>query len=331
MKASLRSNVCGGAISAAKDIHDGLEHPIERSANLLGLAPDSLTVDQYAAELQRSGLKSAPGSEHSIWVEYERFALQRQPCFALHSPSKAELATLFWKLHAPLVDFAVSPSTDKPANSRLYICTNSAYSLEALAKGPRYDVRRGLREFEIRRIDRDQVLRLGFRAFSDTRRRNGLSDCTRKAFTNKFGALQARTHFYAAFKNLNLAAFFGATVVDDWISIGGWSADEFLPLRPNNALVYYLVFQFLILKKYRWVTYGFDSVQPLANAEGLHRFKVKMGFEAVPVHREFVLHPLLRPVVNRHSWRFVSGFWKMSPGNVLLRKAQGALRLACQC
>jgi hypothetical protein len=55
-----------------------------------------------------------------------------------------------------------------------------------------------------------------------------------------------------------------------------------------------------------------------------------MGFEALPVHRAFVVNPLLRPLVNRASWYLTKGLLRISPQHALLKKAEGALRLALE-
>ena len=127
-----------------------------------------------------------------------------------------------------------------------------------------------------------------------------------------------------------LAAFLVVTEVDDWVSIGGYSANEFLPLRPNNGVIYYAVHHYLVEREFRVVDYGLSSIQADSKAAGLHNFKLKMGFESVPVHRAFVVNPLLRPFANSVSWRLVNRMLKFSPQHPMLKKAEGALRMAIQ-
>jgi len=42
-----------------------------------------------------------------------------------------------------------------------------------------------------------------------------------------------------------------------------------------------------------------SSVEADRETTGLHRFKVKVGFDAQRVHRVFVLHPRIRPFATR--------------------------------
>lgn len=74
------------------------------------------------------------------------------------------------------------------------------------------------------------------------------------------------------------------------------------------------------------VDYGLSSIQADSKAEGLYRFKLKMGFEATPVYRAFVVNPLLRPFANRFAWTVINGLLKLAPRHPLLKKAEGALR-----
>jgi hypothetical protein len=126
-----------------------------------------------------------------------------------------------------------------------------------------------------------------------------------------------------------VAAFLVVTEVEDWSSIGpSYSVDEALPLRPNNGLFYYTLHHYLIERKFRLVNDGMTNFPITPKVKALHRFKVKMGFEACPVHRAFLVNPLLRPVVNRASWRLVNGLVRLFPRNPILRKAEFALGVA---
>lgn len=287
-----------------------------------------MNLDEYCGQLKDSGSKVVMGSEGTVWRSHERFSMLRQPTCALHVPSREEIRAVFRESHAAMLSFAVKPSDGYVTNSSLYLCTDPNYSLEKLGKGTRYDIRRGLNEFEIRSLDQAEVLRLGKQAYCDTLARTGLAVDHREMFEVAFGRPRGDRCYLGAIKGTRLAAFLFITEVDHWVSIGGYSTSEFLPLRPNNALIFHCVYHYLVEKKYRVVDYGLSSVQAVSNAEGLHKFKLKMGFESLPVHRSFVVNPLLRPFANRVSWAFVNGILKVSPHHPILKKAEGALRMA---
>ncbi|MGO9125729.1 MAG: hypothetical protein ACLP6G_12685 [Terriglobales bacterium] len=287
-----------------------------------------MNLSEYAESLKSSGYRVLDGSGATIWVSHGRFAMQRQPVFALHVPTRDETREVFKRSRVPLLSFVVSPTDQWPANSCLYLCRDREYSLEKLGKGPRYDVRRGLSEFEITFLEPAELLQSGAQAYCDTLARTRLSGGTPEGFKALFSHPRRDRKYLGALRGDRLAAFLMITEVDGWISIGGYSANEFLPLRPNNGLVFYAVRHYLVERKFRVVSYGLSSIQAVSNEAGLEKFKLKMGFESIPVHRAFVVHPLLRPFVNRGSWGLAKAMLRLSPQSMMLKKAEGALRMA---
>jgi hypothetical protein len=134
--------------------------------------------------------------------------------------------------------------------------------------------------------------------------------------------------FLGAWREHELAAFLSITAVDDWAEIeGSFSANDSLPLRPNDTLIATALSNYLVKKGCALVTYGLSSIQAQTTAEGLHQFKMKVGFEARPVHRAFALNPLVRPFANTRTQRCISTMLRLSPGSRLLRKCDGMLSL----
>jgi hypothetical protein len=254
----------------------------------------------------------------------------RLPTCALNAPMAEEMRNVFRKSKAVILSYAVDACPDCPANALLYLCADREYSLDKLAKNARYDVRRGLKEFEIRPLGNAEIVRLGKIAYCDTLRRTGRSPDHRDKFETAFARPRHDRYFLGALRMGRLAAFIQVVAVNDWVSLGGYSADEFLPLCPNNALIFYAVQHAFRTHGVRVVDYGFSSIQTVSNADGLHRFKVKMGFQAVPVRRNFAIHPLLRPFANRVLPGIVKRLLRVSPNHPLLTKADGALRVALE-
>jgi hypothetical protein len=289
-----------------------------------------MDIKEYGEHLKAGGFKVVLGSKNTVWSSSERFSMQRQPVFALHPPPREEITTVFKRSHPAILGFVVEPSDVRVVNSSLYLCSDAEYSLKKLGRGARYDTSRGLNELKIRFLEQSELLRLGKQAYCDTLARTGISVDSREPFEVRFRRPRTESRYLGALRGDQLAAFLLVTEVDDWVSMGGYSADEFLPLRPNNALIFYAVHHYLVEKKFRVVSYGLSSIQADSKAEGLHKFKLKMGFESVPVHRAFVFNPLLRPFVNRLSWGLVNGILKVAPYHAMLKKAEGALRMALQ-
>ena len=113
--------------------------------------------------------------------------------------------------------------------------------------------------------------------------------------------------------------------MEDWAELGCFSRDALLRHRPNDTLMYTVLSRYLVERRFRLVSYGLSSIQSESNAAGLHRFKTKVGFEARPVHRAFVPHPLLRPLVNRSTLLGVNTALRLRSGHRRLKKASGVL------
>lgn len=253
--------------------------------------------------------------------------MMRVPKFYVGPPASHELREVFWRGRAAIASYLLEPDEHHPANAWLYICTDQTYALDKLTSSMRRNVRRGLSELKIAFLTVDELLAYGAPAFCDTRRRTGLNDGTPEQFRQSvrgYADLEA-TAFLGAWKEDMLAAFLTITVVDDWAELGCYSADALLQYRPNDTLMYTALSHYLAEQKLRLVSYGLSSIQAESNASGLHRFKIKVGFEAHPVHRAFVPHPYLRPFVNQSVLWGVNRALRFRPKDRRLKKLGGAL------
>jgi len=287
--------------------------------------PKSLA--EYTADLARSGIKVFPGASGTFWTRHESSAMMRRPTFELAPPTSDEVREILWRGRAAVASYLLEPDERHPANAWLYVCSDQDYALDKLAPTMRRNVRRGLKELTIAPFTSEQLLAHGAQAFCDTRRRVGLSDGTPEEFRRYFTiyASLPEVVFLGAWKDNELAAFLSITEVDDWAEIGCFSMDALLQYRPNDTLMYSALSRYLVERRCRVVSYGLSSIQAESNATGLHRFKMKVGFEARPVHRAFVPHPLLRLFVNRLTLWGVNTALRSRPGDRRLKKAGGVL------
>jgi hypothetical protein len=219
------------------------------------------------------------------------------------------------------------PDALHPPNAWLYVCEDQGYSLEKLSSPARRDVRRALRAFRFEFVDHWKLLEAGVKCFCDTRKRVGLSGGTPEVFCKtyeNFGRNPGQK-ILGAWAGDCLAAYLTLTVVDDWVDIFPYAADEHLRNCPNNGLIHVCLEHFLVERRFRLVNYGLSSIQEMSKAVGLHAFKKKVGFEARPVHRAFVFHPFVRPLVGMPSLVGLRVCRQLFPQNLMLRKATGIL------
>jgi hypothetical protein len=222
----------------------------------------------------------------------------------------------------------MDPDGHYPANAWLYVCRDPSYSIDKLSKPAQRCIRRAQHSLRFTPIELSTLVDHGYSAYKDTFARVGLAVDTIDQFERGFGSfLQNPAHrLVGAWKEDILVAFMMLIVVDDWMEIpGSFSTNAHLDLRPNDGLVNYVLEHFLVERSFRTVCYGLSSVQEEADKAGLHVFKKKVGFEALPVHRAFVLHPLLRPFANRLVLWGTRGALRFYPDGRLLRKASGVL------
>jgi hypothetical protein len=285
------------------------------------------SITEYAADLAKSGIQVLPGRSGTLWTRHESGAMLRRPTFHLESPLSGEVRQVLWQSRAAIASYILKANESHPANAWLYICTDHAYALDKLDPPVRRNIRRGLKELGIAIIPPEQLLAHGARAFCDTRRRHGLNDGTPEQFRLWLTALARipEVVFLSAWKDNELAAFLTITEVDDWAELGCYSVDAHLSYRPNDTLIYSALSHYLVERRFRVVCFGLSSIQTTSNAEGLHRFKTKLGFEARPVHRAFVPHPLFDPFVNRLTLWCVKTALRFKSGDRRLRKAAGML------
>lgn len=286
------------------------------------------SVTDYAADLARIGVKILPGGPGTFWSRHESGSMLRRPTFHVGPPAPNEVRKVLWRGRAAVASYLLEPDEHHPANAWLYLCTDRAYALEKLSTEMRRNVRLGLRELMIAPLTADQLLAHGALAFCETRRRVSLSDGTPEQFRHRFTiCTQLPEYAYlGAWRDNQLAAFLSIIEVDDWVEFEGcFSMDALRQYRPNDTLIYSALCHYLVERRCRLVTYGLSSIQAESNTAGLHRFKMKVGFEARPVHRAFVAHPLLRPFVNQLTLWSVDSALRFRPGDRRLKKAGGVL------
>ncbi len=296
-------------------------------AQITGYKTQSRSLTEYGADLARSGIKVFPGASGTFWTRHESGAMMRRPTFYTGRPAPHEVQKVLWSTSAALASYLFEPDEHHPANAWLYVCTDSNYALDKLAPAMRRNVRRGLKELTIAPLNPEQLLAHGSQAFCDTRRRAGLSDGTPEEFRHFLTSNTSLPEmvFLGAWKENQLAAFLTITEVEDWAEIGCFSMDALLEYRPNDTLMYSTLFHHLVERNCRVVSYGLSSIQAESNAAGLHRFKLKVGFEARPVYRAFVPHPLLRPFVNRLTLWGINQVLQLKPQDRRFKKAGGAV------
>ncbi|MEI7935621.1 MAG: hypothetical protein WCK27_02930 [Verrucomicrobiota bacterium] len=289
--------------------------------------PQITTLDRYADDNRRLGFRFIPSPEGKwYWIQHERFSVVRLPTFITDLPSGSDLNAVFWRHQVALVSFIIEPDETHPANSCLYTCEQ--YDHEKLDKKERASIRRALAMTRFDFIDMDTLIEHGFEAYHDTRGRAGFSDCSREGFLTTMTPLRETYGINVIGcwgEDGSLAGFLIFLLFDHFAeAVMHCSASRFFRTNLNNGLYHHLTDFSVNRMKRAILSIGLSSLQ-LGTKSGLHAFKVSAGFEANQVHRTFVLHPLLRPLVNRATYPAFRALQKHFPRSRSLRKLIGVL------
>lgn len=291
------------------------------------------TLLEYGEWLKASsGVPVVPDQDRTLWVRGSPRELQRLPLE--YTAEVTEATRIRWLLGQPgtwLISYQLTPSPEVVANCFDYVCRNPAYDIEGLPKNARRDIRRGLRSFTVRLCSWDELAEKGYCSLADTEARHGYSPPARDSVRRLADRLRgSRWHeLWGAWKDGQLAAWTIVLKADDWAGIvAARSCTATMSGCPNNAIVYEATRLALVHEKRRYVTYGLSSAQTGINELSMHRFKTRMGFDALPMHRKFVLHPLLRSLIEpRVSAWLVGRLSRLWPHSVQLRKLAGMTHL----
>jgi hypothetical protein len=288
---------------------------------------EGVCLEEYRVALARQGVRTLPGSEGTFWRAGTLRSLSRYPDICRQPLAAEEIRRLLRRASAPVATYVREPDEDHPQNAWLYICADREYNLEKLAPNARRDIRRAKRTFRYEFIDHPTLLENGTEAYCNTRQRVGLSDGQPQFFRREFGDFgdNPAHRIVGVWADKSFTGFATLTVVDDWVDIYPYVADEHLKGCPVNGLLDFILDYFLVQHGFRVVNYGLSSIQEVSQAQGLHFFKTRTGFECLPVHRAFVFHPLLTPLVNSASLQVLRMCRWLAPGDVRLRQAAGII------
>ena len=293
--------------------------------------PAAVTLEQYVESLRAIGIPVCAGTGRTFWVSSRERVVRRLPTFHVGTPSEDEVDHALRRTGGALATWLAEPDTRHAPNAWLYLCDDPDYARRRRPPAMQRNVRRATRELAIDWVSPAELLAEGAQAFCDTRERSRLDDGTAAGFRRSFEvrADQPGRSYLGAWKDGRLAAFVTLVHVDDSLELGSFSMNSMLRYRPNDALMYTVLSRYLGTRSCRVVSYGVSSIQAGTGARGLHRFKLKVGFEAIPVRRAFALHPALRPLAHRSTltaaYWLVNGAMSVRPRSRRLKKIEGLL------
>ena len=180
-----------------------------------------------------------------------------------------------------------------------YVVQDRAYTLQKLQKRTRNFVRRGLESCQIRQVERPELLSQGLELNLDTMARHGrmrpeFGDPKTWARTVEAVYETRGSECWGAFVGDQLASYVMSCRDANWEHLLiQMSRTELLKSYPNHAIDYLLIERAMANPEIHGVCLG---SLPLRQGEGLHNYKVRMGYEVMPQDAVVAVHPLLSPL-----------------------------------
>lgn len=285
-----------------------------------------MKFSEYLESINSSGVKTFYLNDDNFWMEISSRVIARSPAFTLKEPSTSEIDSIFENLNPVIITYNVHAKNKN--NAYLYYTDDNDYKLEKLDATGRRFARKGKENFEIKFVEWDEIMNFGMKAYADTRSRNGLDDGTKDEFLKRMTSHSNNPAFKAigAFtkQNKDFAAYLTVIEVDNWVEItSSYSDNDFLKLYPNNGLFDFALKFYLCDKKSKIVSYGVSSIQSKSNKDSLHVFKLRVGFNALPVNRVFITNPKYKFAFNKVSKSAIKMLLKFKKGDRNLLKLEG--------
>jgi len=267
-------------------------------------------------------------SESSDWVEIQRGMLISIPFYRLITPSEDELTELIARSGVLGVRYPTSIAGFGFASS-LIICRKLDYDLMALTSKSRNQVRKGLKNFEIRTVSFHELategLCLNRKTFTRQNRNDPKSD---KKYWNKICEACYNTQgiiVYGAYHKNSLAAYMIVLETSNAAEIIIQNSDtEHLGLCPNNILTFTVTSHYLSSNGPAIpVCYGLSSLEATPS---LDRFKSNMGYDFEPIKQRLVFSRKIKPFLNTTTLSFLN--WSQSnllKKNYFIRKCHALL------
>lgn len=281
----------------------------------------------WVADLRAQGMTASWAGDAGCWVRFKRVAYLRYPTNDRAPLSMPQQRSLFWRHRMAVLQYHVD-ATEASANAVLYLCQDRNYSLDSLSSNNRSKVRRGLKQLTVGQVSADELIAHGYPAYADTRERHGTKAMTFDEFRRNWERQRvvAGRELWAAWAGEEIAAFGAVHRCGTWASISATvSHRDHQRSYPNHALFFRIIEHLMADPDVESVSYGLSSLRGETARDSLHHFKVSVGLDAVRVERRVVVHPLLRPAVNRVTLRAVGALERRVPSFRGPRAARAAL------
>ncbi|MCK5275053.1 MAG: hypothetical protein KAR37_10435 [Alphaproteobacteria bacterium] len=232
------------------------------------------------------------------WYQVEGHFLQSLPYQRTVDPPSGALDDF---LRAERATGARFPSDNRPGMpGGAYVFSDASYDIKSVHPKVRARVRRGLENFDFGPIESAMLLEQGLQLNRDTMQRQERFDPEfgePARWRNLVKAIEASpgVTVYGAYAKDRLAAYMVTCLDDGWLQIlHQMSSLAELPLHANHGLTFSITQQVCKSPDTEAVCYG---LVPAQTNDGLHEYKLRMGYRVAEHNNIIHLHPLLSPLL----------------------------------
>ncbi|MEZ5179684.1 MAG: GNAT family N-acetyltransferase [Acidimicrobiales bacterium] len=286
------------------------------------------TEPSWVGALRAQGMSASWSDRDMCWVRFKKVAHLRYPTNDLRVLDAAARRELLWTRRMAVLQYHEPAERPEDANAVLYLCADQDYSIDSLSSNNRSKVRRALKRLDVRLTTAEEIIAKGYAPYLDTRERHGSSHMSPEEFRANW---ERQLHvegreIWAAWAGEEIAAFGAVHRCGRWASISATvSSRAHMKDYPNHALFFTVLEHLMAQPEVESVSYGLSSLRAETSIDSLHHFKVSVGLQAVPVVRKVVVHPLLRPAVNRGTLLGARAAERAAPSARLPRASRAAL------
>jgi hypothetical protein len=289
-----------------------------------------LNADIFAEWFQGQG-QSVVRTKSSYWVENARHIYQAFPYHWIISPDDDEISDFLVSHSSIGLRYSTPLESQNGLISYHAVLENKQYDEYSVSKWSRKNIRRGLKNCQIRQIPFKLVAEDGWELQKDTLSRQGRKvSLTQDEWRRRWEVASELPGFEAwgAFSSNKLVASVVTFLMDDCCymlyqqCLGAYLKDHI-----NNALSYFVSYRMIRQPLIKSILYGLHSLDA---PPSIDEFKFRMGYYPKIVRQRVVFHPRIRKAFNPLSLKLTQAMLVFFPGVEFLSKAEGMMRFAIE-
>jgi hypothetical protein len=285
-----------------------------------------MNADNFAEWLRRQEY-TVEKTASTYWYEAGKRVFQAFPFHWLIVPEESELKDLLCRSGAIALRYSAPINSSVGRISYHAVYDKFSYNLNNLDRRSRQNIRRGLKNCQVRPIAFERLAEEGWLLEVDTAKRQGRETSISKEIWHRRYTAAADLKGFEAWGALIddrlVASLFTFQMEDCCEMISQQCHRDYLNARINNALSYVVTEKVVNRSKNGSVFYAAQSLDAPASVD---QFKFRMGYSAKPVRQRVAFHPFVSPFVNRSTYAVVRRIRDRWPSKPFFTKTEGIFR-----